>query len=343
MREKRRHSRYSLDDMEVNGKMLFATDVKILDISVGGVSLKANRRLNIGCEYELKLQSRKRLLSVKGVVVRSSLSSTKEVAGREAVPVYTAGLSFTKISPEKVAELTDFIESHKKQEKVEPCVVRGPRAHVRFHISDPEKSVLEYPENYPVRKISLSGMMIESSYPFEIERRYPMELFLHDDTSIVIQGRIASCRERGGGQYAIGVEFIDLKGRDKEELVTFTDWCAAAEAESDEAPATATPEEKPVDLPRELLERIEYLHKWHRTLGYYKFLGVKEYATEQQIRNAYTTMAKEFHPDKYPDVSDELKGKLNEIFKYLSSAYSTLIDREKRKKYDETTKSILRK
>jgi hypothetical protein len=36
MPEKRHHPRYSLDDMEVNGKMLFATDVKILVISVGG-------------------------------------------------------------------------------------------------------------------------------------------------------------------------------------------------------------------------------------------------------------------------------------------------------------------
>jgi hypothetical protein len=345
MKEKRRHRRHSLDDMEVNGRMLLASDVKILDISVGGVSLKANRRLNIGCEYELKLQSREKLLSVKGVVVRSSLSGTKEVVAGEAAPVYAAGLSFTKLSPEKVTELTDFIESHKLEEKVEPRVVSGPRAYVRFHISDPEKAVLQYPENYAVKRISLSGMLIESVCPFEVESRYPMELFLRDATALTVLGRVASCREGGEGQYAVGIEFLDLKDSDNEVLSAFIDYCAATGGESGEAPAkTVMPEkESPVDLPRELVERIDYLYEWHVTMGYYKFLGVKQHASEQQIRQAYTTMAKEFHPDKYPGVSDELKGKLNEIFKYLSTAYATLMDREKRRKYDRTVKIKIRK
>jgi hypothetical protein len=344
MKEKRRHPRHSLDDMEVNGRMLLATHVKILDVSVGGVSLKANRRLNIGCEYELKLQSRKKLLSVKGVVVRSSLSGTKEMAGGEAAPVYAAGLSFTKLSPEKVAELTDFIENHKIDVKVQPRLVSGSRAYVRFHISDPEKTVLECPEHYPVKKISLSGMMIESACPFEVESRYPMELFLQEETSITVLGRVASCRDRGEEQYAIGIEFIDLKDRDNGVLSAFIDYCAATESESGEAPARVTPEKvRPVDLPRELVQKIDYLHEWYGTMNYYKFLGVKEYASERQIRHAYTTMAKEFHPDKYPGISDELKGKLNEIFKYLSTAYSTLTNREKRKKYDRTLTAQLRK
>jgi hypothetical protein len=342
MGEKRRHPRYSLDDMEVNGRMLFATDVKILDISVGGVSLKADRRLNIGCEYELKLQSSERLLSLKGVVVRSSLSGTRRVAGGGTLPVYTAGMSFSKISPESVAELADFIENHKKDEKEESCVVSGPRAHVRFHISAPEKAVLQYPENYPVKKISLSGMLIESVFPFEVESRYPMELSFQDDTGITILGRVASCQETGERQYAIGIEFLDLKDRDNGVLSAFIDYCAAEGAES--GTTSALPEtERPVDLPRELTEKIDYLYSWSSTMGYYKFLGVKEHASEQQIRRAYTAMAKEFHPDRYPGISDELKGKLNEIFKYLSTAYATLMNREKRKKYDKTSATKIRK
>jgi hypothetical protein len=319
MGEKRRHPRYSLDDMKVNGRMLFATDVKILDISVGGVSLKANGRLHIGCEYELKLQSRQRFLLLKAVVVRSSLSRTGEAAGGETAPVYTAGMSFTKMSPEKVAELADFIENHKKDEKEEPCVVSGSRAHVRFHISNPEKAVLALPENYPVKKISLNGLLIESVFPFRVESTYPMELSLQED-AIAVLGRVVSCREEEGG-YAVGIEFLNLKDRDQRVLSAFTGCGAAAEAENGQTPASATPEEeKQVDLPRELTERIDYLYTWQSTMGYCKVLGVKQYASDQQIRRAYTAMAKEFHPDRYPGISEELKGKLNEIFKYLSTA-----------------------
>ncbi len=108
MKSKRRYKRYKLDSMGINGKMVFATDVKILDISVGGVSLKADRRLDIGNEYVLKLENRDRLISVKGVVVWSSLSGTREGAGGEAVPIYTAGLKFTDSSPEKIEELLSF-------------------------------------------------------------------------------------------------------------------------------------------------------------------------------------------------------------------------------------------
>ncbi len=55
MKEKRRYKRFSVDSAEMDGNMVFAHAVKIINISIGGVALKADRKLNVGCEYTLKI------------------------------------------------------------------------------------------------------------------------------------------------------------------------------------------------------------------------------------------------------------------------------------------------
>lgn len=62
---------------------------------------------------------------------------------------------------------------------------------------------------------------------------------------------------------------------------------------------------------------------------YYKILGVKREATEQEIKQAYRKLARKLHPDVNPgDKTAEAK------FKEVNEAYEVLSDKEKRKKYD---------
>ncbi len=66
---------------------------------------------------------------------------------------------------------------------------------------------------------------------------------------------------------------------------------------------------------------------------YYSILGVAEKASEQEIKQAYRTLAKRWHPDKNPDdAAAESK------FKEVSEAYEVLGDTEKRRRYDELRK-----
>ncbi|KAL2155876.1 hypothetical protein VTH82DRAFT_618 [Thermothelomyces myriococcoides] len=62
---------------------------------------------------------------------------------------------------------------------------------------------------------------------------------------------------------------------------------------------------------------------------YYKILGVEKNATDNEIKKAYRKLAILHHPDKNPgDANAEAR------FKDISEAYETLIDPQKRERYD---------
>lgn len=62
---------------------------------------------------------------------------------------------------------------------------------------------------------------------------------------------------------------------------------------------------------------------------YYKVLGIKRNASQDEIRNAYKKMAKKYHPDLNKDANAE------ENFKKVNEAHEVLKDPEKRKLYDQ--------
>jgi molecular chaperone DnaJ len=64
---------------------------------------------------------------------------------------------------------------------------------------------------------------------------------------------------------------------------------------------------------------------------YYEILGVQKDATDDDIKHAYRTLAKKYHPD----VSTEPKEVAEAKFKTLSEAYEVLSDPAKRKAYDQ--------
>jgi curved DNA-binding protein CbpA len=62
---------------------------------------------------------------------------------------------------------------------------------------------------------------------------------------------------------------------------------------------------------------------------YYKILGINQTASEKEIKNAYYTLAKKYHPDLN-------QGKTNEQFKEMTAAYDILSNPDKRKQYDSS-------
>ncbi len=64
---------------------------------------------------------------------------------------------------------------------------------------------------------------------------------------------------------------------------------------------------------------------------YYKILGVDKNATQEEIKKAYKTLARKYHPDLNPND----KKKAEEKFKKINEAYQVLGDTDKRTKYDQ--------
>ncbi len=63
----------------------------------------------------------------------------------------------------------------------------------------------------------------------------------------------------------------------------------------------------------------------------YEQLGISETATQDEIKDAYRKLAKEWHPDRHPEAE---KPAAEEKFKAISAAYETLRDEDKRRQYD---------
>jgi hypothetical protein len=111
MKDKRQHRRFAISGTSANGRMLSANYVKILDISMTGISFEADRRLNLGQGYTLQLRDDGNGMTLKGTIVWSSVVGNKGDEKGNIIPIYRAGMKFTHLSP----EVENFIEMKRRE------------------------------------------------------------------------------------------------------------------------------------------------------------------------------------------------------------------------------------
>jgi predicted Zn-dependent protease len=65
---------------------------------------------------------------------------------------------------------------------------------------------------------------------------------------------------------------------------------------------------------------------------YYAILGVPRTASTLEIRQAYARIARDKHPDRFPDPTE--RAQAHEVFKELTNAFNALSNEKNRREYD---------
>ena len=222
---RRRHRRFTVDFMEIQGRASFTSDIAIRDLSIAGASLVTDRRLVKGSEYILNIFDHDLDITVKGIVKWCSVLYVTESLPDKALRRYAAGLQFSLLAHDEVQSLARLIERHfiDKHTMVNVPEVSGSRFRIRFHLDHKEMAVMMVDEIYRIKQLSLGGMLFESDHAFERETRLHMELAIPENISLDFVGRVTSCipSSEKPGYFDVGIEFRKMHEPSKIKLKEF--------------------------------------------------------------------------------------------------------------------------
>lgn len=124
-------------------------------------------------------------------------------------------------------------------------------------------------------------------------------------------------------------------------MVLGTVVCVSPRAPAGQESAVSVPPPEPAIPPRQASESPQQFEEEVRSLlalagqgTYYQLLGVSGNSTPAQVKESFHRLARKFHPDRHMGQSERL-GLLQDLMGHLTTAYKTLVDDEKRARYDK--------
>jgi len=111
-KERRQQKRIGLENMGVDSDMPSASRVKVMNISSGGALVMADRVINTGRNYALKIRYKNKSVFVKATAVWAlSPGCVREPKG-DIIPLYIAGMKFVELIKGEIAEIIRLLEAH---------------------------------------------------------------------------------------------------------------------------------------------------------------------------------------------------------------------------------------
>jgi hypothetical protein len=212
---RRRHQRFEVAGL--GGRLVVPMEVQVVDLSLGGMALETNGYLQFGRRYSVHLENGGRRATLIATVAWCKLRGTKKNPAGEVVPVYRAGLRFQVLAGERLHELWEIIRDHAVVE-VDDSVFG------RFVPERPRVVELDSDYKFSVRKLSLSGMLIETDFVPELEARLPLDVSLPGSPWEAL-ARIVSVPNLGrrsiGELTQVGVEFCGLDSESRSALKAY--------------------------------------------------------------------------------------------------------------------------
>jgi len=214
--ERRRAPRFDVDD--VTGSLTLALDVRVRNVSISGMAVETSAQLTVGHRYRFRLRYGETDLPLSGRVSWSFLASTRRNEEGEIEPVYRAGIEFEDMLTDKARQLMKLLEER---------AVLGVHERVfgRFPVTLPGGIELDRGAEFQVRRISLSGMLIESRIVPQKDEQFDAELKI-GDRILPVRLRVAYVelldrQGEDGARARAGVEFIDPGPEIREAIERF--------------------------------------------------------------------------------------------------------------------------
>lgn len=101
-------------------------------------------------------------------------------------------------------------------------------------------------------------------------------------------------------------------------------------------PAAASNSDKLEDV-NEKIDLQALFARLEKAADYYDVLGIGRGAGAEEVKRAYHTLARRFHPDRFHQSDAELRSRVDSAFARIARAYDTLVDQTSRAGHDAQT------
>jgi len=109
MTERRQHRRFYVENMGVDCDMPSASRVKLMNIGSGGALVMADKLINIGKSYALKIGYKDKLLFVKANAVWALLADCEKQDNGDVIPLFIAGMQFVNVIKGELPEILGLL------------------------------------------------------------------------------------------------------------------------------------------------------------------------------------------------------------------------------------------
>jgi len=225
--EERNHRRFDVQDVE--GTFLANMRVNVLNLSLAGMAMETTHPLHVGKRYSFRIDRLEEPVNVTGTVAWCVLRSTRPTRDGEAVPVYHAGVHFGDVITDTAQELRQLIEHN-------VVLSLDKRVFGRFRLAPGTYASFDTEVKFEVRRISLSGMLVETPLIADLDTRFPVEIHLVNGLFRSL-GRVAYLNDSASAQedpertVELGVEFLEVAPVSRERLEEFIAFTIESEPE----------------------------------------------------------------------------------------------------------------
>jgi hypothetical protein len=218
--------RFKIGNAGINCEIKVVSGATILDMSVGGISMETNFRLNRDNIYPLEVENNNHNLKLEATAVWSNVMLRKEGGGNHSdfIPVHSAGMRFSYNSKDKSDDIMNYIEKYRQEayNRVNFFKLADRRRNIRSYIDESRKCFLNFAVDCRVQELGVGGMLTKGSHELESGSRMLAVINSSGGEPLKIVGRIVSCSFTGvtdtGQVFDTGIEFTEVSDADRERI-----------------------------------------------------------------------------------------------------------------------------